>query len=75
MRYKSGEVVELGDLVLIEKGKTPGRVHAIVESDADMKEWGLDEAGISIESKPFGLVFWPEAEVNDPVIFKNRKEN
>jgi len=73
MNYKTGEVVKIGDSVLIENGKTPGIVQAVIETENDMQEWGLDEKGISIESKPFGLVFWPASILEDPVIFKCRK--
>ncbi len=73
MRYVTGEIVEYGDLVQIESGRTYGIVYAIIQTAEDMRNWGVDEAGISIESKPFGLVFWPEAEREDPVIFISRK--
>ncbi len=72
MKYATGEEVKVGDSVLIENGKTPGIVHAVVETPTQMKEWGVDELGISIESEPFGLVYWPSSETEDPVIFKER---
>jgi hypothetical protein len=62
MQYKSGEFVELFDRVVIENGNKPGIVHSIIESDADMKQWGVDEHGLLLESKPFGIVFWPATE-------------
>jgi|GEM_PF-3077039 len=62
MQYKSGEIVELFDRVVIENGKKPGIVHAIVETHEEMKQWGVEEAGILLESKPFGIVFWPASE-------------
>ncbi len=74
MRYSTGELVEVGDSVLIEGGKTAGIVHAVVESPKQMLEWGVDEAGLSIESEPFGLVFWPASEIESPVIFNGRKK-
>lgn len=74
MRYVTGEEVKVGDRVLIERGKTEGIVYSIVETDKQMQEWGVDEAGISIESAPFGLVFWPLSETEDPVVFRGRKE-
>jgi hypothetical protein len=73
MRYKTGEIVKVGDSVLIENGKTPGVVYSVVETPIHIKEWGLEEAGLSIESEPFGLVFWPKTEEDDPVIFVARK--
>ncbi|RCH34964.1 hypothetical protein CSC43_6151 [Pseudomonas aeruginosa] len=49
-------------------------VYAIIETPEDALNWGLDEAGISIEAEPFGLVFWPQSETEDPVRFISRKE-
>ncbi|MEC4749044.1 hypothetical protein [Methylomicrobium sp. Wu6] len=75
MRYLTGEHVEVGDSVLIEKGKTEGIVFAIVDTPEKMNQWGADETGLLIESKPFGLVFWPHSEIEDPVIFCNRAQS
>jgi hypothetical protein len=72
MKYITGEEINIGDKVLIENGRTDGIVHAVVETFAQMQEWGVDEPGISIESAPFGLVFWPSSESEEPVIFKAR---
>lgn len=66
----TGEEVQVGDQVLIENGKTKGVVHSVIETPAQMQEWGVDEFGVLIESAPFGLVFWPSSEVDDPVVFK-----
>ncbi len=73
MRYASGELVELGDCVLLEQGRTKGVVQAIIETPEQMAEWGLDEPGLLLASEPFGLVFWPESEPYDPVIFVSRQ--
>lgn len=72
MNYITGEEVKTGDRVLIEGGKTSGVVYAIVETNLQMQEWGVDELGMVINSLPFGLVFWPHLEINDPVIFAAR---
>ncbi len=73
MNYKTGEKVEVGDSVLLERGKTSGTVYAVVETAEQMAEWGLEEFGVSIEAKPFGLVFWPDSEIEDPLVFIARK--
>lgn len=73
MNYSSGETVEIGDSVTLEYGKTPGVVCAVIESPQQINEWALDEPGIMIEAEPFGMVFWPESETYDPVIFIARK--
>jgi len=70
----TGEEVELGDLVLIESGKTPGIVAEIIEAPEGLRIYGLDEPGISINSDPFGRVFWPQSEVEDPVRFVARRK-
>ena len=62
MIYQSGQFVELGDRVVVENGKTPGIVHAIIETKEQMKQWSVDEIGLLLESKPCGLLFWPESE-------------
>lgn len=72
MKYLSGEEVVTGDLVFIENGKTKGAIHSVIETREQMEEWGLDEPGVMIESEPFGLVFWPQSEVDDPVVFSSR---
>ena len=73
MRYASGEHVELGDCVMLERGRTKGVVQAIIETPEQMAEWGVEEPGLLLESEPFGLVFWPEPELYDPVIFVSRQ--
>lgn len=62
MKYKSGKTVKLFDRVVIENGKKPGIVHAIIETQADMQQWGVNEIGLMLESKPLGMIFWPETE-------------
>ena len=72
MNYISGEEIKVGDKVLIEQRRTPGLVEHIIETDQDMKEWGLDEQGLLLLSEPFGSIFWPLSETYDPVIFVSR---
>ncbi len=60
MKYKSGKSIKLYDRVVIENGKKPGIVHAIIESKDGMNQWGVKEKGLMLESKPFGMLFWPE---------------
>ena len=72
MKYVTGDEMKVGDLVLIEKGKTEGIVHSVVQTDEEMQNWSVDEVGVLIESAPFGLVFWPLSETEDPVVFRRR---
>ncbi len=74
MKYSSGEEMQIGDRVLIEKGSTQGAVNAIIDTSEKMAECGLGEMGVMISSKAFGLVFWPLAQVADPVRFVSRGE-
>lgn len=73
MRYVSGEHVELGDCVMLERGRTKGVVEAIIETPEQMAEWTVDEPGLLLASEPFDLLFWPESEPYDPVIFVSRQ--
>lgn len=73
MRYKTGELVQLGDCVAIERGATKGKVEAILETPDQLAEWGSDDPGILIAAEPFGLVLWPPLDTYDPVIFVSRR--
>ena len=72
MEYVTGVEMKVGDLVLIENGKTQGVVHSVVQTDEEMRDWNVDEVGVLIKSAPFGLVFWPSSETEDPIVFKKR---
>mgnify|MGYP001544806441 CR=1 FL=1 len=74
MNYSSGEEIRVGDHVLIERGKTPGAIEHIVDSEHDKRSWNLDELGVLIRANPFGTVFWPIEEKDDPVVFVSRAE-
>ena len=67
MKYKTGETIQAGDCVLIEHGKTMGVVDSILEKKEQYEYWGLKESGLMIKAEPFGLVFWPDSEKDDPV--------
>ena len=73
MNYLSGEEILVGDSVFIENGKTPGIIERIIETQEEMKQCNVEEAGVLIKSPPFGLVFWPQSFTQDPVIFKQRE--
>lgn len=73
MNYSSGERIQIGDNVLIENGRTPGIVEQIIESEKDLEVWNVEEKGVLVLSKPFGAVFWPIGEKDDPAIFVSRR--
>ena len=72
MKYSDENIVHKSDLVLIEKGKTSGKILDIIDNEKKMNEWKVEEHGLMIKSEPFGLVFWPKSEKEDPVIFVSR---
>jgi ribosomal protein L24 len=74
MKYLTGEDVEIGDIVLIERGRTVGVVSSIIETLQDMQAWGVVVQGVMIEAKPFGLVLWNHEDTSSPLVFKKRKD-
>lgn len=72
MRYPCGNPVRVGDAVLIEFGRTPGVIEALVETAEDMSEWQIEEPGVLVKAEPFGLVFWPASNA-DPVVLAARQ--
>ena len=59
MRYSCKEEIKIGDTVAIENGKTIGVIEEIIDNNKQKEYWDVDEYGILINSKPFGLVFYP----------------
>lgn len=72
MQYQTGETIKEGDHVLIENKHTPAIVEKVVESRAEADDLGVDDFGVLLIAAPFGSVFWPESEINDPLIFVSR---
>jgi len=72
MQYKTGGVIKEGDHVLIENKKTPAIVEKVIDSREVTDEFGVNEFGVLLTAAPFGSVFWPESEDNDPLIFVAR---
>jgi hypothetical protein len=73
MKYLSGEEILVGDEVLIENGKTTGIVETIIESQKEMEQWNVEESGVLIKAAPFGLVFWPHSNSDDPIVFQKHE--
>lgn len=73
LEYASGEVVEIGDNVLIEQGRTVSVVEHIIESTQEMRDWHVDVKGVLLRSSPFAAAFWPFDEKHDPVVFVSYK--
>ncbi len=72
MKYNCGEEVKLNDHVLIEQGQVQANVVRIVEAQEELKEVRVKEPGVFLTAEPFGVVFWPIQEINDPIKFKSR---
>ena len=65
----------VGDSVLIEHGRTPGQIIEVIEAEAELNQWNLQEPGVMIKSPLFGLVYLPVSTFSDdPVIFVSRNE-
>lgn len=73
MNYLTGEIIKVGDEVLIEHERTIGTIFSVIEFAEDMQNWGVDEQGVIIAAEPFGLTMWSHKDKNDPLVFKNRK--
>lgn len=71
MNYLSGEVISIGDHVMLERGKTPGQVVDVITVESQIRQLKVEEPGVMIKSAPFGLVFWPLAS-DDPLVFVSR---
>ncbi len=74
MKYFSKESVKIGDIVLIEKGKTKGIIEDIIDTKEKMEFWGVKEKGLMIKAKPFGLVFWAMDD-EERIVFVERGVN
>ena len=71
--YPDHAEVQVGDFILIEGGRTPGKVSELIETSEQMERCGVDVPGIMVESIPFGLVFLPtESFGDDPIAFVSR---
>ncbi|WJN57279.1 hypothetical protein [Pseudomonas sp. SO81] len=73
MNYLTGEAITRGDRVALEHGRTIGTVEAVIETQAQMAEWGVNAAGVMVAAAPFGLVFWPLRECLDPLVLLSRE--
>ena len=75
MKYATGQDVNLGDEVKIEKGRTSAVVEVLIKTSQEMSIWNVDEPGVFLKSKPFGLVYWPESQISteDPILLVKAK--
>ncbi len=72
-KYLDGSVVEVGDSVLLEKGRTPGTVELIITTAEEMKSTNVEEPGVMLKSPPFGRVYLPQWSLaQDPLHLVSR---
>ncbi len=72
-RYPDGSLVEVGDTVLLENGRTPGTVEHIVTSHEEMKSTNVQEPGVMLKSPPFGRIYLPQWSLEeDPLRLVSR---
>jgi hypothetical protein len=73
--YTDGTEMKVGDSVLIEQGRTPGIVVALIELSEQLAQWNVTEPGVMLKSPPFGLVFIPVSTfADDPIQFAGHGE-
>jgi hypothetical protein len=71
--YADGSPLEVGDAVLLERGKTSGTVELVVVTRAEMQTIGVDGPGVMLLCPPFGRVYQPEWSLrDDPLLFVRR---
>lgn len=74
--YLDDTEVQVGDFILIEGGKTPGKVSELIETSDQMERCRVAVPGILVESIPFSLVFLPlDSFSDDPIVFVSRQKN
>jgi hypothetical protein len=71
--YPDGMEICVGDNVVMNYGREPGVIRAIIDSPGKMNEWNIDENGLMIECEAAGLCFWPAHSLDENEIkFKSR---
>jgi hypothetical protein len=72
MTYSDGVQIIVGDMVRIERGRTPGIIVEVHETTWDTALGPL-EPGVMVEAAPFGLVYLPSSQFSDDgLIFEAR---
>ena len=57
--YPGGTEAKVRDRVRIDHGASPAVVHAVIETEAERRSWGVNEPGLMLEATKYGLVFFP----------------
>jgi hypothetical protein len=58
--YPDGTQVLAGDNVVMNQGREPGVVHAVIDSPEMMDAWCTEETGLMVDLTAGGLNFWPQ---------------
>ena len=78
INYPDGTEACIGDVVSLAHGTVVGVVREVIDSSKQADAWGLepDDLGLMVESKQFGLSFYPALFFNEGEIrFVSRAEN
>lgn len=80
MRYYGTEIEpRIGDTVRFESETDLLVVEQVIDSDAEMKQWGLDQPGLMLKGGVHGRVFHlggdPELKLVYPSTTHNQKDN
>lgn len=57
--YPNGEPIQVGDLVIMNRGREPGKVVEIIDTPEKLEHCGRDEMGVLVDLTTLGLNFWP----------------
>ncbi|GAB2583236.1 hypothetical protein GCM10027034_14220 [Ramlibacter solisilvae] len=69
--YPDGSSVAIGDQVLAEGGKVSAVVRNFIVTPEELAEWNVEEAGVMLESPPFGLLFIPASFLRAEPLMRN----
>jgi hypothetical protein len=71
--YPDGTEARVGDAVALAHGAHTGTVTHIIESEADVRAWNLEDPGLMIDTSYGGAVFHPvDSLTDDEIVFVSR---
>ena len=63
--YQDGTVALAGDLVALAHGAHSGVVVHVIDAAREVEAWGVEEAGLMIDTSYGGLVFHAKDQLTD----------
>jgi hypothetical protein len=72
--YRDGTEARVGDKVSLSHGNDTGVVSEAIESAEKKYQWNIEETGLMIESKAYGLTFYQirSGVLDEDIIFLSR---